>query len=274
MGLIGEVSMRGMRYRILWRLVPFLLISSLLIPSCGFIGLLFDSGKDGKSTQYYDLQMGYDCWGELTVDYTKPLSFLFIPLNNNHEFDDQSFDNASYKVVYIPSGVITMESLKEGPYAVLGYIDSDGDGELSMGEVYAFYYMRDLVSTFRDPDYIMVDSSIGYDMPHFDLYDTYEMDGFAVLYPVPGDTVHGEGLGMIYMVGLKIEETISTVEILIDDIAQDKWPAEQEIFPINMSTKLTGFHSLGIIARDAGGSFVSFDMTPLNVPFDFYYEAP
>ena len=280
MRFASESVMEKKRFNILRRLIPFLiLLSGLLFPSCGFIGLLFDGNGDGENSKLYTLQMSYNYWGfPDNISTFSPLVFLFIPLNDENAFEENIFDNAFYVPTFIPEGVVIVEGLEKGPYAVLGYIDEQPfgfpDGQLNMNEVYAFYNMRDFVGSVPYPDYIMVDSSLETWTPHFELNDSFFMDGFVVLSPREGDTVYGEGSGYIHVAGLNFEPMIRTIEIKIDAISQGTFPANQEIFPVNMSIYSDGPHILEIIAYDEFMTPFPFDQPPLNIPVNFIYVAP
>jgi hypothetical protein len=228
--------MEKKRFKILWWLIPFLiLLSGLLFPSCGFIGLLFDGDDGGDNTKFFDLTMSYNYSGFRTVSTTSPMVLLFIPLDDNFQFPD---------------------------------------GQLNMGEAYAFYNMKEFVGSVPQPDYINVDSSIETWIPHFELNDSFFMDGFVVFSPLDGETVYGEGPSLIRVVGLQIEPMIRTIEIRIDAILQGTFPADQEVFLVNMSLYPDGPHTLDITAYDKDMIQVFFDQPPLNMPVNFNYVAP
>jgi hypothetical protein len=173
---------------------------------------------------------------------------------------------------------VMVPGLEKGPYAVLGYIDEQPfgspDGQLNMDEVYAFYDMRDFVGSVPQPDYIMVDSSLETWTPHFELDDSFFMDGFVVLSPREGETVYGEGSGYIHVAGLNFEPMIRTIEIIIDGSPQGTFLADQELYPVNMSIYPSGTRSLDIIAYNESIVQIFFDQPPLNIPVSFNYVAP
>ena len=271
--------MKKRRFNILWRLIPFLiLLSGLLFPSCGFIGLLFDGDDEGDNIKYYDLTMSYNYSGGRMVSTTSPMVLVFIPLDENYQFTDDGFNKATYMPNFISPGVAIVPGLEKGPYAVLGYVDEQPfgspDGQLNMNEVYAFYYMRDFVGSVPNPDYIMVDSSLETWIPHFELNDSFFMDGFVVLSPREGETVYGEGSGYIHVAGLNFEPMIRTIGIEVNGSPQGTFPADQEIFLVNMSIYPSGTCSLEIIAYDKYLNTVVFDYPPQNIPVNFNYVAP
>jgi hypothetical protein len=271
--------MEKKRFKILWWLIPFLiLLSGLLFPSCGFIGLLFDGDDGGDNTKFFDLTMSYNYSGFRTVSTTSPMVLLFIPLDDNFQFTDDGFSEATYVPNFFSPGVAIVPGLEKGPYGVLGYIDElpfgSPDGQLNMGEAYAFYNMKEFVGSVPQPDYINVDSSIETWIPHFELNDSFFMDGFVVFSPLDGETVYGEGPSLIRVVGLQIEPMIRTIEIRIDAILQGTFPADQEVFLVNMSLYPDGPHTLDITAYDKDMIQVFFDQPPLNMPVNFNYVAP
>ncbi len=276
MRFASESVMEKKRFNILWRLIPFLIIlSGLLFPSCGFIGLLFD-GDDGGGggTRYYEFKMSFNYFGGMTIDKDRPLIFLFIPLDEDNALTDNGFENAIWRNEFRDNGVVEIYQMQEGSYAVLGYIESNGIEGPNMYEVYAFYYMRDFVSSVHNPDYIRVDSSIEGWTPTFDLDDTYQMDGFSVISPRQNDTVYGGDGGHMQVVGLLFDQTIRKVEFWVDGTQQGTFNADQESFFINMSIYNTGPLVLDIIALDQLGLPTPFDLFPFEIPLDFNYVAP
>jgi hypothetical protein len=270
-----ESVMEKKCFKILWRLTPFLiLLSGLLFPSCGFIGLLFDGGDEGDSTRYYEFKMSYNYFGGMIINSDNPLIFLFIPLDENNALTDNGFENAIWRHEFLNNGVVVIDQMKEGSYAVLGYIESNGIEGPNMYEVYAFYYMRDFVSSVHNPDYIWVDSSIEDWTPNFDLDDTYQMDGFAVISPRQNDTVHGVDGGYMHVVGLLFDKAIRTVEFIVDGTPQGRFNAGQESFLVNMSIYDTGPLVLDIIAYDQFDNPIPFDLFPFEIPLNFNYVAP
>ena len=260
-------------------LIPFLMVvAGLFLPSCGFFGLLFDGDDDDKSPKYYDIKISYDYFGGRSVNENTPLIMLLIPLDSNQQFTDEGFDNATVVRNNFSPGVATVLSLEEGAYAILGFIDDEpfgiGDGQINMGEVYSFYYMRQFVDSVPQPDHIWVDSYNEEHTYYFEMDDSYTMDGFLLLSPRQGDTVYGEGIGYIYAAGFRIEPTIEKIEIVVDTFSQGFFPADQELFHVNMSTFGTGSYSLDIIGYDYLDNPITFDQSPLNLPVNFDYVAP
>lgn len=279
MRFASESVMEKKRFNILRRLIPFLiLLSGLLFPSCGFIGLLFDGKGDGENSKLYTLQMSYNYWGfPDNISTFSPLVFLFIPLNDENAFEENIFDNAFYVPTFIPEGVVIVEGLEKGPYAVLGFIDFGGDGELNMGETYAFYYMRDFISSFKNPQYIMVDSMIEEWKPHFDLDDSFFMNGLFLFSPESGQTLKGVNVGgsvhLIQIAGISIEKSINFLDIYInppltllhDDVpvsGQDTWVVSVDMFGFS-----DGLYTL-IVEGWSDTFFIDSDSV------DFNYEAP
>jgi hypothetical protein len=253
-------------------------LTCLFLPSCGFFGLLFDGDDDEKNPKYYDIKISYNYFGARMVTENTPLMMLLIPLDSSMQFTDEGFDNATVVRNNFSPGVATVLSLEGGAYAILGFIDDEpfgiGDGQINMGEVYSFYYMRQFVDSVPQPDHIWVDSYNEEHTYYFEMDDSYIMDGFLLLSPRQGDTMYGEGIGYIYAVGLQIEPTIETIDIFVDSSPQGSFPADQEIFYVNMSTFGTGTHSLEIFAYDYLGTQIPFDQSPLNLPVNFDYVAP
>jgi hypothetical protein len=256
-----------------------LFLCALLIPSCGFIiGSFGDENENGEPDGVYTLRMRYNYSGYATVDHTSPLIFLFIPLNENNELEEDSFLQAQPAVAFIPSGIVTLD-LEEGPYTVLGYIDSNNNSDLDMGEVYAFFYMKDLVSTFRNPDYIWVYSHIDEDAPCFEMGSGYTMQGFYVLFPENNETLYGKAVDdeihFIYIAGLSMTDNIDYVAMYINGApavppsmqvqGQEAW-----VIPINMygypSSSFTPYE-LRVEAYSSSG-LEAMQIVP------FYYEAP
>ena len=163
---------------------------------------------------------------KLIIDSDNPLFFLFIPLDENNAFTDKWFENAIWRNEFRDNGAVVIDQMQEGSYAVLGYIESNGIEGPNMYEVYAFYYMRDFVSSVHNPDYIWVDSSIEGWIPTFDFDDTYQMDGFSVISPRQNDTVYGGDGGYMQVVGLLFDQTIRTVEFYVDGTPQGKFNAD------------------------------------------------
>ena len=270
-----ERVMKKNLFKISWRLIPFLIILiGLLIPSCGFIGLLFDGDDEGGGTRYYEFKMGYNYFGGMIIDSDNPLIFLFIPLDENNSLQENGFKNAIWRHEFNNTGAVIIDQMQEGSYAVFGYIESNGIEGPNMYEVYAFYYMRDFVSSVQNPDYIWVDSSIEGWTPTFDLDDTYQMDGFSVIFPRQNDTVYGGDGGYMQVVGLLFDQTIRTVEFYIDGTPQGKFNADQESFLVNMSIYSTGSRVLDIIAYDQSDLSIPFDLFPFETPLNFNYVAP
>jgi hypothetical protein len=264
----------------MWRLTLLLVILiGLLFPSCGFVGLLFDGDDENGAPKYYDVNISYNYTGGRTVNEDSPLVMLLIPLNSDMQFDDEGFDNATVVPNNFSPGVATVLSLESGAYAILGFIDEfplgNRDGQVNMGEVYSFFHMKEFVDSITAPDHIWVDQGIETYTPHFELDDSFLMDGFLILAPREGDTVYGEGSGYIHAVGFTVNPNIETIEVIVDAVfSQGFFPASQEVFPVNMSTFGTGPHTLEIIAYDSGMGVVTYDQAPMNTPVSFYYEAP
>ena len=265
--------------KLLLQLIPFVIVLvGLLLPSCGFLGLLFDGDDEDKSPKYYDINISYNYFGARSVTENTPLMMLLIPLDSSMQFTDEGFEKATMVRNNFSPGVATVLSLEGGAYAILGFIDEEpfgiGDGQLNMGEVYSLFYMRQFVDSIPQPDHIWVDSYNEEHTYYFEMDDSYIMDGFLLLSPRQGDTMYGEGIGYIYAVGLQIEPTIEKIEIFVDSSPQGSFPADQEIFHVNMSTFGTGPHTLEIFAYDYLDNPITFDQPPSNLPVNFDYVAP
>jgi len=268
--------------KISWWLIPFLIILiGLLIPSCGFIGLLFDGDDENDSNRYYDVQISYNYSGGRTVSTFTPLVLLLIPLDNDMQFTDEGFDNAIYMPNYFSPGVASVLSLESGPYAILGYIDDQpfgsSDGQLNMGEVYAFYDMRDFISSFTNPDFIMVDSMIEDSMPHFDLDDSYTMNGLVIFSPRSGDTLKAVDVGgsvhLIQIGGISIEKSINSLDIYVNPpmtLVHDNVPVSSDDAWI-VSVDMFGF-SNGPYTLTVEGWWDANFIDSYSV--DFNYESP
>jgi hypothetical protein len=270
--------MRKQKLNLVRLLVPFVMVLAVLVfPSCGFIGLLFDGDNDDGGERYYDVQISYNYSGARVISEDSPLILLLIPLDSNMQFNDEAFDNATAIPNNFSPGVATLLSVESGPYAMLGFIDEQPfgarDSQVNMGEVYAFYDMKEFVDSISAPDYIMVDSGIETYTPHFELDDSYFMDGFLILSPREGDTLYGEGIGYINAVGFTVDPTIETIEVVVDTFSQGSFPAEQEVFPVNMTTYGTGPHTLELNAYSSSGQ-IFYDQPPINTPVNFDYVAP
>jgi hypothetical protein len=277
--ILAGCVMNTRNKKLLLRLIPFVMVLiGLFLPSCGFIGLLFDGDDEDKSPKYYDIKINYNYLGGKLVTENTPLIMLLIPLDSNMQFTDEGFDNATVVRNNFEPGVTTVLSLEGGPYAILGFIDDEpfgiGDGQVNMGEVYSFYDMRQFVDSIPQPDHIWVDSYNEDHTYYFEMDDSFIMDGFLLISPRQGDTMYGDGIGYIHAVGFQIDPTIEKIEILVDSSPQGTFPVEQEIFPVNMSTFGTGPHSLDIIGYDYLDNPIIFDQLPLNLPVNFDYVAP
>jgi len=251
----------------------FIVLLWVLIPSCGFITVLFDNDGDSDSNISYTIIMTYTYNGGQIIDETSPLFFLLIPLNENKEFEDGSFDQAGLGSSINDTGAVSFSNLQKGPYALLWYIDAQlPQGELNAGEVYSFYNRRDLASSFRYPDYIWVDSS--FDGFHLDLWDDFSLQGIEVVVPVEGETLHGENLGgslhRIFVIGFTFDKTIDTIQFHIDGVSKGGFTPGGEnpwIFSINMYGEIAGWHNLEVYGM-AGGYTVATDF------HGFYYTPP
>jgi hypothetical protein len=261
-----------------------MILGALLLPSCGFIAEFMGGDEEEEkqdSNGEYTFQLRYNYLGTSTIDYSNPLLFLFIPLNKNNELEEDSFERAEVAVAFIPYGIVTLD-LAEGSYSILAYIDSNGNSDLDVGEEYSFYYRRDLVSTFRSPDFIWVDSYAADWVPYFEMGSDYTMKGFFLLVPEEFETLYGDDVDVdkhfIYVMGLPITDTIYILNIYIIDQFSTVYPAdppfmqveglESWVIPINMFNFGSGTYTLHIDGFDSSLGLVDFYSVP------FYYEKP
>jgi hypothetical protein len=265
--------MRILRLRV-W-VAPLLLVSLfVLFPSCGFITVLFDNNDEEDFGRSYQVQMSYRYLGGFPISPSNKIYFLFVPLNENNEFEEGSFDQAEARWSAVPMGVVPID-LKRGTYSVLGYVDANGNNELNMFEAYAFFFRLDLATAFRNPNYFWVDSSIENNPPYFEMDDFHVMRGVMLFVPENGETLIGQDQGgthLIPLVGITIESKIDNVQVYVDGApvgipvsvsGDDAWS-----FPVDMFPRTDGWYNVWVDGFD-GGLFVD-----SSGAVNFYYDAP
>jgi hypothetical protein len=231
---------------------------SLSLVSCGFIFGLFDEGSGDKedSQEFYTFTMFYFYDGSETISFVKPVFFLFIPLDTNNQFYDESFDESTHAPAFLQAGTVSVD-LKRGSYTVLGYVDINGNSGLDPSEFYAFLGRRGFIDSFFGPDSIWVDSFIeedGYSPYYFQFGDDFELKPLFIISPADGETVNGEAIGptqhRITVFGLSIVQNVDYVTAYVDDmwVSGNALVDEDNSFvsQINLFGYSTGSHKLEI----------------------------
>jgi hypothetical protein len=253
------------------RAAPLLIVLlGMLLPSCGFITVLFDNDDGEDDRQYYSVEMNYRYLGGFPILPFQQVHFLFIPLNENYEFEEGSFDQAESRASAVPTGVVSVD-LKRGPHSVLGFVDSDMDGQLSMFDPYAFLFRLPLADAFRNPGFFWVDSSIEDNPPYFEMDDMFMMRGVMLLVPKNGETIASQNQN-IPLVGITVESRIDNVQVFVDGspvgLAESVPGDDVWSFPVDMSSKTDGWYNIWVDGYD-GPTFIDSSDT-----VNFYYDAP
>jgi hypothetical protein len=219
---------------------------------------VFDDGSSDEqdSQEFYTLTMFYRYDGLETISFTKPLFFLFIPLDEDNQFKNESFDESVYAPAFLPAGTVSVD-LNRGSYTVLGYVDINGNSGLDPSEVYAFLGRRSFIDSIFGPDSIWVDSLIeddGFSPNYFQFGDDFQLQSLFIISPGEGETVYGERISptqhSITVFGLSIVQNVDYVAAYVDDlwIGGNTLVDSDNAFvsQINLFSISTGSHTLEI----------------------------
>jgi hypothetical protein len=249
----NAVFTRGPKY------CAFLLAASLLFGSCSVIDALLPGDSKGLGDPFeYPLTIQYERSGMYITGIVAPDSVVFwvMPLGADGEVieDPENPDGPPLRYELIGTGgagsVSAVVPFEE--YAILAYIDSDGDGALELGESYEIYDDHSL----RDGafDRVLVDEPKTVDFV-LDMLDNWQ--AVYIYSPREGDIVSGDFtalFGTLVKDNPNLRVYLNSNQIPFDfDEQNSLWYA-----PVNES-QLQASNYLRVELYDQGGAFIDED---------------
>jgi hypothetical protein len=244
-------------------LVSFLTILS--ITSCGFIeGLLGGMNGNGLKSSTYTLSIDYEYQGSEIVEIDSPIIFWVMPLDDNGEVQEDPYDPDGPPLrkelyAYTSYGTLSAE-IEKGDYAVLAFVDDNGDGNLNLGDFYVVYDRRSIADIFLDRIELY-----GNRFVYVGFNDYYSWHAVFIREPQESQIVYDSFWAHGGFLGAEVSEVLVHVE------GGPEYPAsidhDKGYWQFFVDKKLlnTGNNKLTVVAKDTSGNTID------SYSVQFYY---
>jgi hypothetical protein len=232
-------------------------VTVLLFASCGFINGLLD-GMSGNWTgnPEYTLSIEYEYQGVFPVRTGSPIIFWVMPLDSSGKVQEDPDDPGGSPLrkelyAYEPYGMIS-DDIESGDYALLAFVDDNGDGSLNLGDSYVLYDDRSIADSSFDTIEIF---------GNFSMYvwfgDTYTWHAVFIREPREDQTMYES----FWSHGGFFGNEISEIDVQVDngswfpasvDHENDYWQFFVDVTQLSPGI----YHDLTVAAKDTLGNTI------------------
>jgi len=244
--------------------VSFLTVLS--ITSCGFIDeLLGGMSGNGLKSPTYTLSIGYEYQGNEIAGIGSPIIFWVMPLDNSGEVQDDPYNPDGPPLrkelyAYAPYGTLSAE-IEQGDYAILAFVDDNGDGSLNLGDFYVVYDRRSIADISMDKVELFGNRSV---YVWFD--DSYSWHAVFIREPRESQIVYDSFWAHGGFLGVEVSEVLVHIEggpgyPASIDHENGYWQFFVDVTPLSSGK----YHDLTVVARDSSGNTID------SYSVQFYY---